>query len=70
MGDQPLKNGALLRRVGEMQAAHRALDNHIEQLLADGCRDQLELQRLKKQKLLIRDHIAVLERGLHPDIIA
>jgi hypothetical protein len=70
MDDQPIENGLLLRRMREMQAAHRALDNHIEQLLADGCRDQLELQRLKKQKLRIRDHITMLERGLHPDIIA
>jgi hypothetical protein len=70
MDDQPLENGVLERRLKEMQAAHRALDNHISQLIADGCRDQLELQRLKKQKLRIRDHIMRLEDDLNPDIIA
>jgi hypothetical protein len=58
------------RKLAEARAAHRALDSRIHQLAQDGLADQLELQRLKKQKLAIKDHIARLESDLLPDIIA
>jgi hypothetical protein len=58
------------RKLAEARAAHRALDARIHQLAQDGLADQLELQRLKKQKLAIKDHIARLESDLLPDIIA
>ena len=57
-------------RLSSLRAAHRALDNRIEQLTEDGTGDQVELQRLKKQKLALRDRISLLERRRHPDIIA
>lgn len=58
------------RRLAELRAAHRALDNQINQLTREGSADQLELQRLKKQKLTLKDRIARMERDRHPDIIA
>jgi hypothetical protein len=58
------------RKLAEIRAAHRALDDRIRQLIGDGAGDQLELQRLKKQKLALKDRIAVLERARVPDIIA
>jgi hypothetical protein len=58
------------RRLVELRAAHRALDARIAQLTAEGFADRLELQRLKKQKLALRDRIALLERMRWPDIIA
>lgn len=58
------------RRLAELRAAHRALDNQIEQLMEEGFADQLELQRLKKHKLALKDRIARLERDRLPDIIA
>ena len=57
-------------RLSTLRAAHRALDERIAQLVADGFEDVLELQRLKKQKLALRDRIAYLERARIPDIIA
>lgn len=57
-------------RLASLKAAHRALDNRINQLAAEGRPDQIVLQRLKKQKLALRDRIAYLERNRHPDIIA
>ena len=58
------------RKLAAIRAAHRALDQRIQQLIGDGGIDQLEIQRLKKQKLALKDHIAMLERARHPDIIA
>jgi hypothetical protein len=58
------------RRLAELRAAHRALDERINQLIEDGYRNQLELQRLKKQKLALKDRIARLESDRLPDIIA
>ena len=58
------------RKLAELRAAHRALDERIEELIREGYRNQLELQRLKKQKLALRDRIVRLESDRLPDIIA
>jgi hypothetical protein len=58
------------REIAELRAAHRALDERISQLIAQGFPDQLEVQRLKKQKLALKDRIARLESDRLPDIIA
>jgi hypothetical protein len=58
------------RRLAELRAAHRALDNQINQLVRESSADQLELQRLKKRKLALKDRIARMESDRHPDIIA
>lgn len=58
------------RRLLELRAAHRTLDARIHALAHNVLVDQLELQRLKKQKLAMRDQIARLESDLLPDIIA
>lgn len=58
------------RQLAELKAAHRALDNQIDQLIRDGFMDQLQLQRLKKQKLSLKDRIVRLEDEILPDIIA
>jgi hypothetical protein len=58
------------QKLAELRAAHRALDERINELVGQGYRNQLELQRLKKQKLALRDRIARLERDRLPDIIA
>ena len=53
-----------------LRAAHRALDDLIRQLTAEGMADQLHVQRLKKRKLHLKDQIASLENSRIPDIIA
>ena len=58
------------RKLAELRAAHRALDERITQLIEQGFPDQLEVQRLKKQKLALKDRIARMESDRLPDIIA
>jgi hypothetical protein len=58
------------QRLSELRAAHRALDERISELITQGFPDQLEVQRLKKQKLALKDLIARLESDRLPDIIA
>lgn len=69
MTDKPSKQEFDTRLV-TLRAAHRALDERIAQLAAEGYEDQLELQRLKKQKLALKDRITYLENARIPDIIA
>lgn len=57
-------------RLASLRAAHRALDCRIDQMLSDGFADQVALQRLKRQKLILKDRISQLERDRLPDIIA
>lgn len=49
---------------------HRDLDAAIEALIQVGSADRLQIQRLKKRKLALRDRLAFLEDQLTPDIIA
>ena len=58
------------QRLAELRAAHRALDERITQLIEEGFRDPQQVQRLKKQKLALKDRIARLESDRLPDIIA
>ncbi len=49
---------------------HRDLDEAITALQERGTSDQLTIKRLKKQKLKLKDKIAIIEDVLTPDIIA
>jgi hypothetical protein len=69
MTDSP-DSAEIDRKLAELRAAHRALDEQITQLIEQGFRDQLQVQRLKKQKLALKDRIARLESDRLPDIIA
>ena len=59
----------LLRKLHELRSEHRDLDTVIARLSA-GPVDQLQLVRLKKRKLALKDEIAWLESRLIPDNIA
>ncbi|OSZ63533.1 DUF465 domain-containing protein [Sphingomonas sp. IBVSS2] len=60
----------IVRRLEAVRTEHRDLDAAIDALLATGTSDQLQIARLKKRKLMLRDEIALLEDQLIPDIIA
>ncbi|SLN20626.1 hypothetical protein AQS8620_00538 [Aquimixticola soesokkakensis] len=53
-----------------LRREHRDLDEAIHALEETGKADVLRIRRLKKQKLAIKDRIAVIEDNLTPDIIA
>ena len=61
---------AIRDRLATLQSEHRDLDDVIDQITSGGGYDQLQVQRLKKRKLMLKDQIAVLESELLPDIIA
>ncbi|MEP3303621.1 MAG: DUF465 domain-containing protein, partial [Roseibium sp.] len=56
--------------LGQLRQEHRDLDAAVEALSVAGNADALQMQRLKKKKLLIKDRISSLEDQLFPDIIA
>jgi len=53
-----------------LKAEHRRLDQEIELLRASGNCDQLELARMKKRKLALKDEIQLISDRIVPDIIA
>ncbi len=55
--------------IERLRQEHRDLDAAIDALMAVGANDALQLQRLKKRKLALRDRISFLEDTLTPDII-
>jgi len=60
----------LRARLAELQREHRALDDAISELYNNGCVDQLQVKRMKKHKLMVKDTIARLESILIPDLDA
>jgi hypothetical protein len=60
----------ILEKIQQLRVQHRDLDDAITALLGSGTSDMIQISRLKKQKLLIKDKIAKLEDELLPDIIA
>ncbi|MBX9811742.1 MAG: YdcH family protein [Burkholderiales bacterium] len=60
----------LKQRINQLHIEHRDLDDVISQLSQRNAQDQLQLQRLKKRRLYLKDQIAMLERQLTPDIRA
>lgn len=75
-GNRPLAAGAmneqeiLREKLGSLRSEHRDLDDVIARLVERAPYDQLQMQRLKKRKLMLKDQIMMLESRLLPDIIA
>ena len=53
-----------------LKSEHRRLDEEIASLQVDGLTGQLEIARLKKRKLMLKDEIKILADRIFPDIIA
>ena len=58
------------RRIVELQVEHRDLDQIISTLTAQPGYDQLQIRRMKKRKLQIKDSIILLQMQLEPGILA
>ena len=59
-----------LQQLEQLKIEHRDLDDAIRALTAQTLVDQLQIARLKKKKLILKDRIMRLEDQLVPDIIA
>ncbi|MFS0754435.1 DUF465 domain-containing protein [Noviherbaspirillum sp. 1P10PC] len=58
------------KRIIELEVEHRDLDSVIDMLSANGQHEELQLRRLKKRRLQLKDHITLLKMQLIPDIPA
>jgi hypothetical protein len=67
---EPLDAQAVKAKLEALKSEHRDLDEVIDRLVEKAPFDQLQLQRLKKRKLGLKDQIIRLESRLIPDIIA
>lgn len=73
MSNEPLteeERAQIEARILALETEHRDLDDVIARLSGDPMQDQLQLRRLKKKKLLLKDLIARLRDRLIPDIVA
>ena len=61
---------AIRNKLDELRLEHRDLDDVIHHLQQLGTMEQLQLQRIKKRKLKLKDEILRLENELIPDILA
>ncbi|AMS32061.1 MAG: YdcH family protein [Betaproteobacteria bacterium] len=67
----PTSNFAAIEsRLVELTEEHRDLDLAIASLIEQPVHDELQLKRMKKRKLLLKDQIAFLDSQLHPDQLA
>ncbi|MGV6874662.1 YdcH family protein [Pseudochelatococcus sp. B33] len=64
------QRAALIAELERLRQEHRELDAQVAALEAEGVAQQLQVQRLKKRKLVLKDRIAYLDDQLTPDIIA
>ena len=65
-----MNDDGLNQQVQALRIEHRDMDAAIAALFEKAVPEQLQIARLKKRKLLLKDKIAVLEDQLIPDIIA
>ena len=65
VGDSAIRN-----ELAQLRQEHRDLDSAIDALHGKPSPDNLQIQRLKKRKLILKDRISSLEDRLLPDIIA
>jgi hypothetical protein len=65
-----MQDSEISARLAMLRVEHRDLDTAIDALGQAESADQLQLARLKKRKLRLKDEILALENQLIPDIIA
>ena len=61
---------AIEEKIEALRVEHRDLDDVIARLVGDQQTDELQIRRLKRRKLMLKDQIALLEKQLIPDVPA
>jgi hypothetical protein len=61
---------AIREKLEALTIEHRDLDDVIARLVDDHHQDELQIRRLKRRKLMLKDHITLLAQQLVPDIRA
>jgi hypothetical protein len=69
-GEAGVTEEEMRKRLASLRIEHRDLDAAIAALSASDVNDQLQIARLKKRKLRLKDQMAIIEDYLTPDIIA
>ena len=69
-GEWDDEQASMHARLQQLKLEHRDLNDVIDRLIEHAPFDQLQLQRLKKRKLMLKDQISRLEDQITPDIIA
>ena len=64
------ETASLEKQLETLKLEHRDLDNVIDHLIETRSFDQLQIQRLKKRKLMLKDQMSKMESRMLPDIIA
>lgn len=70
MTPEDIERTELLQRLQALSIEHRDLDRAIARLVETPLHDELQLKRLKRRKLLLKDQIAWVERQLEGDVPA
>ena len=71
MSDEPTPDTGEMRfRIADLRQQHQDLDDAVAALQGGARPDQIQIARLKKKKLALRDQITQLEDQITPDIIA
>lgn len=67
MEGEPEAYEAILHQLAALKVEHRGLDEAIARMVESPLQDELQVRRLKRRKLLLKDQIVWLERQLEPD---
>jgi len=67
MTNRESERESIVRRIAELALEHRDLDSMIDILLAQARADELQIRRLKKRKLQLKDAIGRLQMEMTPD---
>ena len=65
-----MEESEIIQRIALLRQEHRDLDDAIDAMRLIGTPDQLQLARMKKRKLMLKDEISLLQDQLVPDLIA
>ena len=65
-----LNEAEVQRKLAELRLEHQDLDTALQHLAVSPDFDQIQMQRMKKRKLALKDQILRVEALLHPDMIA